>query len=139
MINVAVFVSGGGSNLQAIINEKKQGALPHANLKLIIASNSAAYALIRGKKEGIATCVINKKDFPSQELFDQALLSILEKEKIELIVLAGYLSILSKEIISTYPNRIINVHPSLIPSFCGKGYYGLKVHEEALTYKSSCD
>ncbi len=134
MVNVAVLVSGSGSNLQAIIDEKNKGNLPHVNLKLIVASNHDAYALTRGEKEGIATCVVNKKAFSSQEAFEEALLSVLKEEKISLVVLAGYLTILSKKIIKEYENRIINVHPSLIPSFCGKGYYGLKVHEEALAY-----
>ncbi len=134
MIKTAVFVSGGGSNLQALIDEKRRGKMPHVDLSLVIASNPKAYAIKRGEKENIPTLVIEKKAYSSQDEFDQALLDALEEHQIEFIILAGYLNILSPLIIQKYPKGIINVHPSLIPSFCGKGYYGRKVHEQALHY-----
>lgn len=134
MIKTAVFVSGGGSNLQAIIDEKGRGNLPHVDLSLVISSSPNAYALERAKAAGIATSVIAKKAYNDEAAFDNALMDALSKHHIEFIILAGYLNILSKTLIKEYRNRIINVHPSLIPSFCGKGYYGLKVHEEALNY-----
>ncbi|NLB90645.1 MAG: phosphoribosylglycinamide formyltransferase [Clostridiales bacterium] len=134
MIRVAVLVSGGGSNLQAILDEKEKGNIIHGELSLILSSNQNAYALKRGEKANIPTQVLSRKEYPSQQDYDVALISILEKYQIDFIVLAGFLNILSSKIIQKYPKRIINVHPSLIPSFCGKGYYGLKVHEEAIHY-----
>ncbi len=133
MINIAVLVSGGGTNLQALIDAQGK-ALQHGKIKLVISSKPDVYALQRAKQAGIDHCVIAKRDYVTQEEFSNAILQQLQSYQIDMIVLAGYLSILDETIIRAYPNRIINIHPSLIPSFCGKGYYGLKVHEAALTY-----
>ena len=133
MINIAVLVSGGGTNLQALIDAQGK-VLQHGKIKLVISSKPDVYALQRAKQAGIDHCVIAKRDYSTQEEFSNALLQQLQSYQIDMIVLAGYLSILDETIIRAYPNRIINIHPSLIPSFCGKGYYGLKVHEAALTY-----
>lgn len=133
MSNIAVFVSGGGTNLQALI-DAQGNVLQHGKIKLVISSKPDVYALHRAEKAGIDHCVIAKRDYITQEEFSTALLKKLQSYQIDMIVLAGYLSILDETIIHAYPNRIINIHPSLIPSFCGKGYYGLKVHEAALEY-----
>ena len=133
MINIAVLVSGGGTNLQALIDAQGK-VLQHGKIKLVISSKPDVYALQRAKQASIDYCVIAKRDYTTQEEFSNALLQQLQSYQIDMIVLAGYLSILDDTIIRVYPNRIINIHPSLIPSFCGKGYYGLKVHEAALTY-----
>ena len=133
MINIAVLVSGGGTNLQALIDAQGK-VLQHGKIKLVISSKPDVYALQRAKQASIDHCVIAKRDYVTQEEFSNALLKQLQTYQIDMIVLAGYLSILDETIILAYPNRIINIHPSLIPSFCGKGYYGLKVHEAALTY-----
>ena len=133
MINIAVLVSGGGTNLQALINAQGN-VLQHGKIKLVISSKPDVYALQRAENAGINHCVIAKRDYVTQEEFSNALLKKLQSNQIDMIVLAGYLSILDETIIRAYPNRIINIHPSLIPSFCGKGYYGLKVHEAALAY-----
>ena len=133
MINIAVLVSGGGTNLQALI-DAQGNVLQHGKIKLVISSKPDVYALQRAKQAGIDQCVITKRDYITQEEFSNALLKQLQICQIDMIVLAGYLSILDETIIRAYPNRIINIHPSLIPSFCGKGYYGLKVHEAALAY-----
>ena len=133
MINIAVLVSGGGTNLQALI-DAQGNVLQHGKIKLVISSKPDVYALQRAKQAGIDQCVITKRDYVTQEEFSHALLNKLQESQIDMIVLAGYLSILDETIIRAYPNRIINIHPSLIPSFCGKGYYGLKVHEAALAY-----
>ena len=133
MINIAVLVSGGGTNLQALIDAQGK-VLQHGKIKLVISSKPDVYALQRAKQAGIDHCVIAKRDYSTQEEFSNALLQQLQSYQIDMIVLAGYLSILDETIIRAYPNRIINIHPSLIPSFCGKGYYGLKVHEAALNY-----
>ena len=133
MINIAVLVSGGGTNLQALIDAQGK-VLQHGEIKLVISSKPDVYALQRAKQAGIDHCVIAKRDYLTQEEFSNALLQQLQSYQIDMIVLAGYLSILDETIIRAYPNRIINIHPSLIPSFCGKGYYGLKVHEAALHY-----
>ena len=133
MINIAVLVSGGGTNLQALI-DAQGNVLQHGKIKLVISSKPDVYALQRAKQAGIDQCVITKRDYVTQEEFSNALLKQLQICQIDMIVLAGYLSILDETIIRAYPNRIINIHPSLIPSFCGKGYYGLKVHEAALEY-----
>lgn len=122
---IAVFVSGGGTNLQALIDAEKSGIISSGEIVLVCSSNKDAYALTRARDAGIDTYVIES---------DSALLEKLDKHGIEMIVLAGFLTILSKDIIAKYPDRIINVHPALIPSFCGKGFYGLKVHEKALEY-----
>ena len=133
MINIAVLVSGGGTNLQALI-DAQGNVLQHGKIKLVISSKPDVYALQRAKQAGIDQCVITKRDYTTQEEFSNALLQQLQSYQIDMIVLAGYLSILDETIIRAYPNRIINIHPSLIPSFCGKGYYGLKVHEAVLAY-----
>ena len=133
MSNIAVLVSGGGTNLQALI-DAQGNVLQHGKIKLVISSKPDVYALQRAEKAGIDHCVITKRDYITQEEFSTALLKKLQSYQIDMIVLAGYLSILDETIIHAYPNRIINIHPSLIPSFCGKGYYGLKVHEAALEY-----
>ena len=133
MINIAVLVSGGGTNLQALIDAQGK-VLQHGKIKLVISSKPDVYALQRAEQAGIEHCVIAKRDYVTQEEFSNALLQQLQSYQIDIIVLAVYLSILDETIIRAYPNRIINIHPSLIPSFCGKGYYGLKVHEAALTY-----
>lgn len=133
MINIAVLVSGGGTNLQALIDAQGK-VLQHGKIKLVISSKPDVYALHRAEIAGIEHCVIAKRDYTTQEEFSNALLQQMQSYQIDMIVLAGYLSILDETIIRAYPNRIINIHPSLIPSFCGKGYYGLKVHEAALAY-----
>ena len=133
MINIAVLVSGGGTNLQALIDAQGR-VLQHGKIKLVISSKPDVYALHRAEIAGIEHCVIAKRDYTTQEEFSNALLQQLQSYQIDMIVLAGYLSILDETIIRAYPDRIINIHPSLIPSFCGKGYYGLKVHEAALEY-----
>ena len=132
MINIAVLVSGGGTNLQALIDAQSSGVIKSGEIKLVLSSNENAYALERAKNANIQTCVIRRKDFESQEEFDDALLKTLKDNSIELVVLAGFMTILTPRVINEFSCRIINVHPSLIPSFCGKGFYGLKVHEEAL-------
>ena len=133
MINIAVLVSGGGTNLQALI-DAQGNVLQHGKIKLVISSKPDVYALQRAENAGINHCVIAKRDYVTQEEFSNVLLKQLQSNQIDMIVLAGYLSILDETIIRAYPNRIINIHPSLIPSFCGKGYYGLKVHEAVLAY-----
>ncbi len=133
IVNIAVLVSGGGTNLQALINAQKSGMITSGEIKLVVSSNKNAYALKRAEDAGIKTAVCERKGF-SQKEFEESILNALEKEKIEVIVLAGFMSILSAEFVKRYPNRIINVHPSLIPSFCGEGFYGLKVHKAALDY-----
>lgn len=133
MSNIAVLVSGGGTNLQALI-DAQGNVLQHGKIKLVISSKPDVYALQRAEKAGINYCVIAKRDYITQEEFSTALLKKVQSYQIDMIVLAGYLSILDETIIRAYPDRIINIHPSLIPSFCGKGYYGLKVHEAALEY-----
>ncbi|MBR6546146.1 MAG: phosphoribosylglycinamide formyltransferase [Clostridia bacterium] len=133
-IRTAVLVSGGGTNLQAIIDAAADGRIRHAELALVAASNPDAYALVRAERAGIPTAVVSRKAYLDAAAFENALLSVLREKGIELIVLAGFMTILSADFIRRYENRIINVHPSLIPSFCGKGYYGLRVHEAALAY-----
>ena len=129
---IAVLVSGGGTNLQALLDAQERQELISGEIALVVSNNANAYALERGKKAGIPTKVLLKKDLGGQEGFEQTLLQTLEEAGIQLIVLAGFLSILTESFTARYPRRIINVHPSLIPSFCGAGYYGLKVHEAAL-------
>lgn len=134
-IRVAVLVSGGGTNLQALIDAQSRGELPDCRLSLVISNKSGAYALERAHQAGISALTVTKKaSGGTQEGFEQAILSALEAHSIDLIVLAGFLSILSADFTRRWRDRIINVHPSLIPSFCGKGFYGLKVHEAALGY-----
>ena len=134
MINIAVFVSGGGTNLQALLDAQDAGMLPHGRISLVLSSRDGVYALERAKNHGVPTVVISRKAYPSSQAFDQAILDELEKNNIQLIILAGFLSILGPELVARYDHRIINVHPSLIPSFCGAGFYGLKVHQAALDY-----
>lgn len=131
MVNVAVLVSGGGTNLEAVLRAEENGDIKNASVRLVVSDREGAYALIRAKDHGRKTVLINRRKLGGKA-FEKELLKILKEEKIELVVLAGFLSILSEDVINAYPDRIINVHPSLIPSFCGKGYYGLKVHEAAL-------
>ena len=132
MVNVAVLVSGGGTNLQALIDAKAAGSLPNAKLALVIASKPGVYALERAKAANIPSEVVCRKDFDSQEAFDSAMLETLRRYDIGAVVLAGYLSIVGAPVVAAYPDKIINIHPSLNPSFCGAGYYGLRVHEAAL-------
>lgn len=131
-VNTAVFVSGSGTNLQAILDAKAAEKLPHVNLALVVSSAEGAYALTRAEKANIPAVTVPRKAHNSQADFEKAILAHLEEHRIEVIVLAGFLSILSEDFVKRYPERILNVHPSLIPSFCGKGYYGLRVHEAAL-------
>ena len=133
MKRIAVMVSGGGTDLQSVINGVKSGQIP-GEIAVVIASKPGVYALERAKKAGIPSVVICKKDYADEQAFFEANLSTLQSYKVEGVVLAGYLSILGKQMIEAFPNKIINIHPALIPSFCGKGYYGLKVHEAALKY-----
>ena len=130
--NIAVLVSGGGTNLQALINAQNKGVIKSGEIKLVVSNKSDAYALQRAKKANIKTAVVTKKSFSDQQAFENAIIYELDNNKIDLVVLAGFMSILSEKFTSHFENRIINVHPSLIPSFCGQGFYGLKVHEEAL-------
>ena len=131
---IAVLVSGGGTNLQALIDAQTAGKIVSGEIFLVISNNPNAYALERAKNAGIATQVATKKELGSQAAFEQKIKDLLTEAKIDLIVLAGFMSILSENFTKDYPERILNVHPSLIPSFCGAGYYGLRVHEEALAY-----
>ena len=133
-VKIAVLVSGGGTNLQALIDASNSGIINSGKIELVISSNPSAYALERAARAGISTEVVSKKDCDTQEQFEEKIKASLKKHGIELIVLAGFMSILSADFVKDYPERIINVHPSLIPSFCGKGFYGLKVHEAALEY-----
>lgn len=131
-INIAVLVSGGGTNLQALIDAQKKGLLHSGKISLVISNNSLAYALKRAKENDIPSLTITKKQCGGTKAQELAILRALEENHIDLIILAGFLKVLSKDFTSRYDKRILNVHPSLIPSFCGEGYYGLKVHEEAL-------
>ena len=131
---IAVFVSGGGTNLQALIDAQKSGILQSGEIALVLASNHKAYALTRAAENNIPSAVVVRKEFDSQLAYEEKVKEVLKEYGIELIVLAGFMSILSENFTSAFPKRIINIHPSLIPSFCGKGYYGLKVHEAALAY-----
>lgn len=130
---IAVFVSGGGTNLQALINAEQTGIIKSGKIELVISDNPDAYALERAKNNGIKTAVVIKQKGCQKE-FEQEISNILEENKIEMIILAGFMCILSADFTSKWPERIINIHPSLIPSFCGKGCYGLHVHEKALAY-----
>ena len=129
---IAVFVSGGGTNFEALINAQENGKIPHGEIVLMVSSSKTAYALKRAENHGIKSVVCSKKELGSQESFEEEILKNLEENDIQLIVLAGFMSILSKGSQKKYENRIINIHPSLIPSFCGGGFYGLHVHEAAL-------
>ena len=134
MIQIAVFVSGGGTNLQALIDAEQAGKIHSGRLALVVASKPGVYALERAEKAGIPSVMVSRKDCAGQAEFEAKILAVLEEHHIDMIVLAGFLSILSADFTRRYPDRILNVHPALIPSFCGKGYYGLKVHEAALAY-----
>jgi phosphoribosylglycinamide formyltransferase-1 len=132
---IAVLVSGGGTNLQALIDAQNAGIIKSGQIDLVISNNADAYALTRAKNAGIDTAVVSKKELGGdQRVFEETLIEVLMSKGIELIILAGFMCILSESFTSKYPKRIINVHPSLIPSFCGKGFYGLHVHEAALEY-----
>ena len=132
MVKIAVLVSGGGTNLQALINAQNEKIIESGKITLVVSNNKNAYALERAKNAKIKNVVVSKKDCVSNDEFNQKLIDVLKENNIDLVVLAGFLCILSKEFIKAFENRIINVHPSLIPSFCGDGFYGLKVHEKAL-------
>ena len=134
MTKIAVLVSGGGTNLQALIDAQGRGEIPHGEIVLVISNKADAYALTRAENASIPGVVITKKDCGSQEAFEDALLAQLAACEIDLIVLAGFMSILSQRFTDAYEKRILNVHPSLIPSFCGEGFYGLRVHQAALDY-----
>ena len=134
LVKIAVLVSGGGTNLQALIDAQRAGTLHSGTISLVISSKKGVYALERAKTAGILSCVVSKAACGSQEAFEAKIKQVLRENGIELIILAGFMSILSADFTSAYPKRIINVHPALIPSFCGKGFYGLHVHEAALAY-----
>ncbi len=129
---IAVLVSGGGTNLQALIDAQQKGIITSGEIALVVSNVTGAYALIRAEKADIKAVTLTKKVCGGQDAFEEKLIAMLDEEKIDLIVLAGFMSILSEKFTSHYVNRIINVHPSLIPSFCGQGFYGLRVHEAAL-------
>ncbi len=131
---IAVLVSGGGTNLQAMIDAQNKGVIKNGEISLVISSSTDAYALVRAHENNIPSVVVSKKVLKSQEAFEKEIITHLENHNIDLIVLAGFMCILSEKFTSLYPKRIINVHPSLIPSFCGKGFYGLRVHKAALDY-----
>lgn len=133
MLKLAVLVSGGGTNLQALIDQIEQNKLMNVKIEVVISNKANAYALERAKKHGIAAETISKKDYETKDLFEEALLQRINQYQVDLIVLAGCLLILPESVVRNYKNRIINIHPSLIPAFCGDGYYGLKVHEAALS------
>jgi len=131
---IAVLVSGGGTNLQALIDAENAGLIPHGEISLVISNNPNAYALERARVNGIPGAVISKKECGSQAAFEAQIQAVLERNGTDLIILAGFMCILSESFTSKWPKRIINVHPSLIPSFCGEGFYGLRVHQAALDY-----
>jgi phosphoribosylglycinamide formyltransferase-1 len=131
-VNIAVLVSGGGTNLQALLDAQSAGILKSGHIALVVSNNPNAYALTRAKNAGVATLVLSRSDCPTQSEFEARLQQALKENGIELIVLAGFMRILSADFTTRWPRRIINVHPALIPSFCGQGFYGLKVHEAAL-------
>ena len=133
MLKVAVCVSGGGTNLQAIIDAIESGKITNTEIKVVISNNKNAYALERAKNHNIEGICISPKDYEDRAAFNKAFLEKLDSYEVDLVVLAGFLVVIPPEMIATYRNRIINIHPSLIPSFCGTGYYGLKVHEGALS------
>lgn len=132
MLNIAVFVSGGGTNLQALIDAQYRGEIKNGKITFVLASNENAYALERAKKAGIESTVVNRKAYDTKADYDKAVLEALDGKNIDLIVLAGFLSILGEDLVNEYKNRIINIHPSLIPLFCGDGFYGKKVHTAVL-------
>lgn len=132
MMNIAVFVSGGGTNLQALIDAQDRGEIRNGKITFVLASNDGAYALKRAENAGIPSAVVSRKSYSSKAEYDEAILDVLADKNIDLIVLAGFLSILGEELVSKYRNRIINIHPSLIPLFCGDGFYGKRVHTAVL-------
>lgn len=132
MKQIAVLVSGGGTNLQAILESERRGENPNGRVSLVVASKPGVYALTRAENFGVDTAVVARRDYADSAAFDAALLAVLQAHRIDVVVLAGFLSVLGPSVIAAYPNRILNVHPSLIPSFCGPGFYGLRVHEAAL-------
>lgn len=134
MLNIAVLVSGGGTNLQALIDAEKNGIIKSGKINLVISSKDGVFALERAKKADIPFKVLSRKEYSDNESYSDELLKILEENNIGLVVLAGFMTVLKGRILTNYKNKIINVHPSLIPSFCGDGFYGLKVHEKALEY-----
>lgn len=129
---IAVLVSGGGTNLQALLDAEAAGKIPHGEIVLVVSNKPGAYALERAKRAGVPAAVVSKQECGSQAAFEQRLQGILELDGVDMIILAGFMSILSQTFTAKWPNRILNVHPSLIPAFCGAGYYGLRVHEAAL-------
>ena len=131
---IAVLVSGGGTNLQALLDAEAAGKIPHGEIAMVISNNPGAYALERARLAGVPGAVITKKECGSQEAFEDQIQAVLERNGTDLIILAGFMCILSERFTSRWPKRILNVHPSLIPSFCGEGFYGLRVHEAALNY-----
>ena len=131
---IAVLVSGGGTNLQALLDAEEAGKIPHGEISLVISNNPGAYALERARLAGVPGAVITKKECGSQEAFEARIQAVLERNGTDLIILAGFMCILSQAFTSRWPKRILNVHPSLIPSFCGEGFYGLRVHQAALDY-----
>lgn len=133
-VNIAVFVSGGGTNLQALIDAQTSGIIKSGKITLVVSNTEGAYALTRAENAGIKTISMLRKNYSDINEYENALISLMHEHNIDVIVLAGFLYVLSPLFISAFPNRIINVHPSLIPSFCGDGFYGIKVHEEALKY-----
>ena len=132
MKNIAVLVSGGGTNLQAILDAEASGENPHGKVTLVVASKPGVYALERAAAAGVESAVVRRRDYADSEAFDAALVRVLQEHSIDVVVLAGFLSVLGPSVIEAYRDRILNVHPSLIPSFCGPGFYGLRVHEAAL-------
>ena len=132
--NIAVFVSGGGTNLQALMDAERAGIIKSGTIRLVVSNNKDAYALTRAKNYNVETRVVLRRDYENSHDFEAALIGVLKEADIDMIVLAGFMSILSPDFINEYRDRMINVHPSLIPSFCGKGCYGLHVHEKALEY-----
>ena len=132
MVRIAVLVSGGGTNLQALLDAQAAGALPEGEICLVVSSSRRAYALERAKMAGVEAAVLPRRKFADAAAYDRAMVQLLREKEIELVVLAGFLSILGREVIAAYPGRILNIHPSLIPAFSGKGFYGLRVHEAAL-------
>lgn len=132
MLNIAVLVSGGGTNLQALIDAQREGRIPDGRITLVISSRDNAYALTRAAQAEIPAVVLKRRAFGDQDSYDSALLALLHRERIGLVVLAGFMTIISPRVIGEYRNKIINIHPSLIPSFCGEGCYGLRVHQVAL-------
>lgn len=133
-VKIAVLVSGGGTNLQALIDAEKSGIIKDGRIELVISNNPNAYALKRAEDNGIEAVVVNRKECASKEEFEEKMLSLLKEKNIELIILAGFMCILTENFTLRYKKRILNVHPALIPSFCGEGFYGLHVHEAALNY-----